>query len=796
MKLGRDLRTGFDRYLSSWKSPDDPSRGNFTFRNDPNGNPEQILTENSIVRYRSGPWNGLRFSGVPQLRPNTVYRFEFVFNDKEIYYRYQLLNSSILSRLVLTQNGNFQRLTWTDQTDAWAFYLALVDDYCSRYALCGAYGSCDVTSSPACSCLKGFLPKVPKDWDMMNWSAGCARQTALNCSGDGFQKYTGLKLPDTRKSWFNKSMNLEECKSMCMKNCSCTAYANLDIREGGSGCLLWFSELIDMRELNENGQGIYIRMAASELDHDVDVRINSKSNKTKRMRNIVISVVTTGMLLLGLVTVLFLWKKKQKKGSILQRSAEDNCKKENPELQLFDFGTISCSTNNFSHTNKLGQGGFGPVYKLGRNTMTGLDRYLSSWKTPDDPSRGAFTYGLRADGYPEKVLRENSLPRYRSGPWNGIRFSGCIQMKPNPVYTYGFVFTEKEMYYSYQLLHSSILSRVVLSQNGNIQRFTWSSSSPSWVFYLTAQVDDCNRYALCGAYGSCHINDSPMCGCLRGFIPRAPKDWQMMSWSGGCKRRTPLNCSTDGFRKYTGVKLPETNDSWFSKSMNLEECKEMCTKNCSCIAYTNLDIREGGSGCLLWFSDLVDIRKLNEIGQDIYIRMAASELGNNLYSDLERGYTMSPSISFSENYEKSSINSIFQAILFTMFDLGAMAIATDNFSVTNKIGEGGFGPVYKAWRLFAEGRPFELIPESVAESYNLTEVLRSIHVGLLCVQCSPNDRPSMSSVVLMLCGEGTLPPPKQPGFFIERDLTEANTSSRQNTSCSVNEFTITQLEAR
>jgi hypothetical protein len=54
----------------------------------------------------------------------------------------------------------------------------------------------------------------------------------------------------------------------------------------------------------------------------------------------------------------------------------------------------------------------------------------------------------------------------------------------------------------------------------------------------------------------------------------------------------------------------------------------------------------------------------------------------------------------------------------------------------------------------------------------------------------------MSSVVLMLCGEGALPQPKQPGFFNERDLAEANTSSRQNTSCSVNQFTITQLEAR
>lgn len=38
--------------------------------------------------------------------------------------------------------------------------------------------------------------------------------------------------------------------------------------------------------------------------------------------------------------------------------------REDMELPLFDFTTIADATDNFSSNNKLGQGGFGPVYKV------------------------------------------------------------------------------------------------------------------------------------------------------------------------------------------------------------------------------------------------------------------------------------------------------------------------------------------------------------------------------------------------------------------------------------------------
>jgi hypothetical protein len=42
---------------------------------------------------------------------------------------------------------------------------------------------------------------------------------------------------------------------------------------------------------------------------------------------------------------------------------------DNPEVQLFGFQSIELATNNFSGSNKLGQGGFGQVYRV---SVTGL----------------------------------------------------------------------------------------------------------------------------------------------------------------------------------------------------------------------------------------------------------------------------------------------------------------------------------------------------------------------------------------------------------------------------------------
>ncbi|CAK9160386.1 unnamed protein product [Ilex paraguariensis] len=134
---------------------------------------------------------------------------------------------------------------------------------------------------------------------------------------------------------------------------------------------------------------------------------------------------------------------------------------------------------------------------------------------------------------------------------------------------------------------------------------------------------------------------------------------------------------------------------------------------------------------------------------------------------------------------------------------GLFSIKSDVFSfgvllleiISGKKNRGHHNLIELAWRLWTEERTLELIDTSVEDSCILPEIFRFIHVGLLCVQQLPHDRPNMLLVVMMLSGESALPHPKQPGFLIEVH-NEAHPSSSKNESCSANKMTVTLLEAR
>ncbi|KAK8545677.1 hypothetical protein V6N12_026506 [Hibiscus sabdariffa] len=336
MKLGKDLVTDQYRYLSSWKSSDDPAPGNFTF----GFVPDLVSKEGSSVQYRS--------------------------NENEVYdgYIHGLRHSSILTRLVISHNGDLSHFKWTDQNQHWVHHRSTQEDSCDSYGYCGANGVCNPNNSPVCACLDGFVPKNKTELDKRPGSGGCIRKTQLSCSGDVFKELPGVMFPDSASD-FNNTINLEECESQCSKNCSCTAYANSDIGYGGSGCQLWFGELIDIKQSPGRGQLIYIRLAMSEID---ETRKGTDKTSEKRRMWIVVSCgCLTVVAIAGISLVIFVWRKKKPRKGSMKGLPESSYKYENQdgdlELPLFDFATIALATDNFSPSNKIGEGGFGSVYK-------------------------------------------------------------------------------------------------------------------------------------------------------------------------------------------------------------------------------------------------------------------------------------------------------------------------------------------------------------------------------------------------------------------------------------------------
>ncbi|XP_075671743.1 G-type lectin S-receptor-like serine/threonine-protein kinase At4g27290 [Castanea sativa] len=668
MKYGFNLVTGLSLVLTSWKCPDDPSGGDYTNQLDPNGLPQFFLREGPTVLSRTGPWNGLHFSGMPNLRPNPIYKFQFVSNPVETYYSYQLINDSVVSRMVLNPDGKLQRLIWIDRTQSWSLYLTAQVDGCDRYARCGAYGSCNIHNSPACECLTGFVPKFPKNWNEADWSHGCVPKTPLNCgAGEGFQKYSGIKLPDTRQSWYNRTMDLDECRDVCLKNCTCTAYSSLDITGGGSGCILWFGELIDIRVYTEYGQDIYIRMAASEL------AAYGSLKRKKQTRIIVIALLSFGMALLGLCLMLYVSKKKPKREGIILHnpgSIQDfttGSENDDLELPLFRFATIAYATDNFSVKNVLGKGGFGQVYK-GILTEGQENKEIAVKRLSTDSRQGLHEFK-------NEVLSISKL-QHR----NLVKILGCC-------------IQEEERMLIYEYMPNKSLDYFIFDPNQSI------------------------------------LLDWPKCFHIINGIARGL-----------------LYLHQDSRLRIIHRDL---------KASNILLDYEMNPK-------------------------IADFGMARIFGGDETEAKTSRVVGTYGYMPPE--YAIDGLFSV-----KSDVYSFGVLVLEIVSGKRNREFSHPDHSL-NLLGH--------AWRLYKEDRQLELIDNSEKESCNPNEVLRSIHVGLLCVQQCPEYRPTMSTVVLMLSSETALPEPREPGFHTGRYLSEMDSSQIKQEGSSTNGLTITLLEAR
>ena len=264
MKLGWDVTSGLNRNLTGWSSSTDPSPGNYTLTVDRRGAPQLIFWAGSFRIWRSGPWTGVTPFNDPY--SSNAFVFHFVIKKEEVSYSVSVVNNSILTRLVVNPSGIAERFVLLN-SGQWGQYWYGPGSQCDKYGVCGPYGVCNLDKSPMCSCLPGYEPKFPDHWALMVYSGGCIRKTALDCRNgtDGFVTVQRILLPDTVWATVDTRMNLFECRVECLRNCSCSGYASADTHEGGSGCIFWFTELVDVIMYPTGGQDLYLRLAEADI---------------------------------------------------------------------------------------------------------------------------------------------------------------------------------------------------------------------------------------------------------------------------------------------------------------------------------------------------------------------------------------------------------------------------------------------------------------------------------------------------------------------------------------------------
>ncbi|KAK6932442.1 S-locus glycoprotein domain [Dillenia turbinata] len=383
MKVGLDHKTGLNRFLTSWRSNDDPGSGYHSFKLDLSGSPQLFVYRGlaRLMRFAPWPW--------PLIFPpsNDIisrYTNKFLMSKDEICFSYVVEDPSLVMHFWINEFGSIQWLTLNNEDGRWYVIWSAPREPCQGYGHCGTFSTCEQSATQfECTCLPGYEPKSTSKWYLRDGSVGCTRKRNVSMcrNREGFLKVGPVKLPDVSRARVELNTSSADCELKCLTNCSCSAYAVTDAGDQRVVCFLWHGELMDMRPYPPIGSILYLRVDSIDLESEKKER--SFIAKNKRVV-IPISSAAVVFALVVIVISLRIIKRRNLKGEPKQnlqglyhrvtnstsRLYKDplvvNGQKvgsSSPTLALYNFSTLVAATNNFASENMVGRGGFGSVYK-------------------------------------------------------------------------------------------------------------------------------------------------------------------------------------------------------------------------------------------------------------------------------------------------------------------------------------------------------------------------------------------------------------------------------------------------
>ncbi|KAE8709102.1 S-locus-specific glycoprotein S6 [Hibiscus syriacus] len=386
----------------------------------------------------------------------------------------------------------------------------------------------------------------------------------------------------------------------------------------------------------------------------------------------------------------------------------------------------------------------------------------------------------------------------------------------------------RTQYFTYDPLNPLDLLRFRISWDGFEQQLRWDDGEKKWTILLS-QPDPANRcdlYNYCGNYATCdNFVSQSTCNCLQGFRPKFPDQWTRGNWSGGCEWRVELQCQRtngtaggngygklDGFKQLVCMKFPDLANLWLS-ARSLDAIERSCLGNCSydrrkipkaVIFIVSLlgafflvvslwllrrykkDLKVSSMACCKDKDPEGDLPG----GQEIAVKRLSGQSGQGLeefkneiiliaklqHRNLVR--LLGCSIQGEEKmliYEYMPNKSLNDFLFGQQHLVGCRNESEDFrlrhgqqhslFSVKSDVYSFGVLLLEIAWQHWNEDKAMEIVDPSIRDSCSPNEVLKCIHIGMLCVQDSVTHRPTKAAVVLMLESEApTLPMAREATF--------------------------------